>query len=96
MAKIVIHAGFHKTATTTVQRFFWHNRKAIWRKMGYPSPEKFEPIWRAAGGYSTHQNKAYLAKVYMRTRQFFNSRDIHEDRVFLCPQSAYRDICQAV
>lgn len=40
MRKLVIHAGTHKTGTTSIQRFFVHNRKALLeRGICYPNPK---------------------------------------------------------
>jgi hypothetical protein len=66
-APILIHAGFHKTGTSTVQKFLQHNRPALNPHMALGLKWKMKDILHAARGFSTWRDPVTLMKF---TRRF--------------------------
>ncbi len=58
MKKIVIHAGFHKTATTTVQNFFKQNAAAFKGKYFIPARSNFDVVNRTARSFAADPKSA--------------------------------------
>ncbi|KIN73999.1 sulfotransferase family protein [Sulfitobacter guttiformis] len=65
--KIVIHAGFHKTGTSTVQAFLRANRKALLPVLAVRLKGQMQELMSATRGYSTYGTDDALDKV---TRRF--------------------------
>ena len=47
--RIVIHAGFHKTGTTTVQRFLKENSETLWPLTAIGLRHRFPDLLHSAG-----------------------------------------------
>lgn len=63
---IVIHPGFHKTGTTTVQQTLRANRKALKPYAMLGLKWRFPDLIAASRGYSTYRDGFSLAKFSMR------------------------------
>jgi len=64
--RIVIHAGFHKTGTSTVQEVLRANRKALMPVLAIRLKGQMPELISAARGYSTHRTDDALDKVSRR------------------------------
>lgn len=64
--KIVIHAGFHKTGTSTVQAVLRTNRKALMPALAIRLKGQMQELMHATRGYSTHCTADALDKVSRR------------------------------
>ncbi len=78
--KIVIHAGFHKTGTTTVQQVLKKNAKLLWPHMAIGLRHRFEELLHAARDYSTWRDPLSLAKFSHRFDAFIQSLDLGPKR----------------
>ena len=61
--RIVIHAGFHKTGTTSVQAVLKRNRRELWPVMAIGLRDKFESTLRSARTYAEHRDTFSLHKA---------------------------------
>lgn len=61
--RIVIHAGFHKTGTTSVQAVLKRNRRELWPVMAIGLRDKFESTLRAARTYAEKRDTFSLHKA---------------------------------
>ncbi|WP_299566311.1 hypothetical protein [uncultured Sulfitobacter sp.] len=64
--RIVIHAGFHKTGTSTVQQVLRANRKALMPALALRLKGQMTELMHATRGYSTYGTDAALDKVGRR------------------------------
>ncbi|MCX7566725.1 hypothetical protein OS189_10270 [Sulfitobacter sp. F26169L] len=64
--KIVIHAGFHKTGTSTVQAVLRANRKALMPALAIRLKGQMKELVSATRGYSTYGTDDALDKVSRR------------------------------
>ncbi len=64
--KIVIHAGFHKTGTSTVQTVLRANRKALMPTLAIRLKGQMQELMHATRGYSTYGTTDALEKVSRR------------------------------
>jgi hypothetical protein len=64
--KIVIHAGFHKTGTSTVQAVLRANRKALMPVLAIRLKGQMQELMSATRGYSTYGTENALDKVSRR------------------------------
>ncbi|MEP1767941.1 MAG: hypothetical protein ABJJ53_15040 [Sulfitobacter sp.] len=64
--KIVIHAGFHKTGTSTVQAVLRANRKALMPAVAIRLKGQMQELISATRGYSTYGTEDALDKVSRR------------------------------
>lgn len=64
--KIVIHAGFHKTGTSTVQAVLRANRKALMPALAIRLKGQMPELIHATRGYSTYKTAEALDKVGRR------------------------------
>lgn len=64
--KIVIHAGFHKTGTSTVQAVLRANRKALMPALAIRLKGQMQELMHATRGYSTDGTADALDKVSRR------------------------------
>ncbi|KEJ90958.1 hypothetical protein [Sulfitobacter donghicola] len=64
--KIVIHAGFHKTGTSTVQAVLRANRKALMPALAIRLKGQMKELMHATRGYSTFGTEEDLDKVRRR------------------------------
>lgn len=78
--KIVIHAGFHKTGTTTVQQVLKKNAKLLWPHMAIGLRNRFGDLLHASRGYSTWRDPLTLAKFSHRFDAFIQGLDLGPKR----------------
>lgn len=64
--KIVIHAGFHKTGTSSVQALLRANRKALMPALAIRLKGQMQELMHATRGYSTFGSEDALDKVSRR------------------------------
>ncbi|WP_299413087.1 hypothetical protein [uncultured Sulfitobacter sp.] len=64
--KIVLHAGFHKTGTSTVQAVLRANRKALMPAVAIRLKGQMQELIHATRGYSTYGTDEALDKVSRR------------------------------
>ena len=64
--KIVIHAGFHKTGTSSVQAVLRANRKALMPSVAIRLKGQMQELMHATRGYSTYGTENALEKVRLR------------------------------
>ena len=64
--RIILHAGFHKTGTTTIQATLRENRAAIKRQVALRLRWHMKDIISASRGYSTDEDPLTLIKVQTR------------------------------
>lgn len=73
--RIVIHAGFHKTATSTTQQVLRGNRAALRPYLRSLLKWGMEDLLHAARGYSTWRDPLTLAKFRRRFRALMAAQD---------------------
>jgi len=64
--KIVLHAGFHKTGTSTVQAVLRANRKVLMPALAIRLKGQMQELMQATRGYSTYRTADALDKVSRR------------------------------
>lgn len=64
--KIMVHAGFHKTGTSTVQAVLRDNRKALMPVLAIRLKGQMRELISATRGYSTYRTDEALEKVSRR------------------------------
>jgi hypothetical protein len=81
--RIVVHAGFHKTGTTTVQQTLRQNARILWPVMALGLRPKLVPILQAARGYSTWRDPLSLMKFGDRVDHYLAGLNLSANRM-LC------------
>lgn len=71
--RIIIHAGFHKTGTTTLQATLRENRNALKKHIALRLRWHMKDIIAASRGYSTDQDPLTLMKVQSRFGAMMNA-----------------------
>ncbi|SEP63258.1 hypothetical protein [Thalassovita taeanensis] len=61
--RVLVHAGFHKTGTTTLQRTMQANRAVLSRQVNFLLPSDLDKIGHFAKRYSMKANEATLLKL---------------------------------
>jgi len=79
-SKIVIHAGFHKTGTTSVQQVLHKNAKLLWPHMAIALRHRFPELLHASRGYSTWRDPLTLAKFAHRFDAFIRALELGPKR----------------
>ncbi len=64
--RIILHAGFHKTGTSTIQSFLRENRVALKKQVALRLRWHMKDLCAAARGYSTDHDPLTLVKVQSR------------------------------
>ena len=80
MTKILIHAGFHKTGTSTVQRAIGVNRRALSQHIRPYLKDDFEAVVDAARVFSEKSKPGTLTHVLEEAKTFFEGLDIDDPR----------------
>ncbi|SHH97885.1 hypothetical protein [Marivita hallyeonensis] len=81
--KVVIHAGFHKTGTTSVQSMLRENAKALEPHVRIFLKEHFEELTTAARTFSIEPREKTLARVAKAAAAFFAGLDESDPRPIL-------------
>ena len=76
MIRAVVHAGFHKTATTSVQRFFQDNETVLSPFVRLGLNYKLRAVIEAARGYSRWREPLGLAQFEARLKAFLRERPL--------------------
>lgn len=63
MMRVFLHAGCHKTATTTAQGFLFHNRERIWPHAALILPQRAQPVTRAVHHYLDEPTSTGLVQI---------------------------------
>lgn len=74
--RIVVHAGFHKTGTTSAQAFLAENGPVLWPVMALGMRYKFPLLLAAARGYSTWRDPISLAKFRARLAAYLEDLNL--------------------
>lgn len=80
MPRLVVHAGFHKTGTTSVQAMLRENADRLAPHLRIFLKPDFEPLTRAARAFTLAPEAATLAGVSEKARAFFDSLDADDAR----------------
>jgi len=78
--RLLVHAGFHKTGTSSVQRFLRDNRKALAPEFRILLPRDVRPATEAARGYSLAQDPLELGLFTYEMAQLLTSLDPTDPR----------------
>ncbi len=78
--RIILHPGFHKTGTTTVQDFLHRNGSQIWPTTALGLDFKFPALLQAARGYSAWRDPFTLEKFARRLAGFLDALDLPPHR----------------
>ncbi|MHC0054258.1 hypothetical protein [Actibacterium sp. D379-3] len=81
--RVVIHAGFHKTGTTSIQATLRANGPVLWPVMALALRGKIQPVVSAARGYSTWRDPISLAKAGTRFGAFVRGLELSPRRQLL-------------
>ena len=63
MNRIVLHPGFHKTGTSSIQHFLWHNRAALDGDLSLALLRHMRPLVRATSRYSRTRDPVELVDL---------------------------------
>ena len=80
MTRIIVHAGFHKTGTTTVQDFFATNREHIWPHSAIVIQHRIRQPLEMALAYSTGGGQLALDEFRFRFSSFLKTLDLGKKR----------------
>ncbi len=80
MRRVIIHAGFHKTGTTTAQRFLMHNGKHIWPHHAIAIQHRIRDPLQFALAYSTGAGQIALDEFRSRFNAFLETLDLGTGR----------------
>lgn len=83
MRKFVVHAGFHKTATTTVQKTLEQHNDLIAPHIEYLDRKRLKPVRIAAQAYSSSLDPVDLSIFEMRVCELLMTLDEKDDRCLL-------------
>ena len=86
MQQIVVHAGFHKTGTTTIQSFLQANGKHLWPHMALVLPARINEITKIATMHSVMRDPLSRDEFHYRLVTFLRTLDIGKKR-HLCISS---------
>ncbi|MGB4111827.1 MAG: hypothetical protein WBK15_02155 [Yoonia sp.] len=80
MQQIVVHAGFHKTGTTTIQSFLMENGKHLWPHMALVMPARISEVTKFATMHSVIGGPISRDEFHFRMVEFLRSLDIGKKR----------------
>ncbi len=83
MTRIVIHAGFHKTGTSSVQSLLHVNRDVLSDSLRVCLKPDFEPLTEAARAFSADPGPMGLADMTDAAQRFFATLDPDDPRPVL-------------
>lgn len=83
MKQILVHAGFHKTGTTSVQKMLVHNRKTLRRKLQIFTRRNMVGPCEAARAYSIRRTEADLMAFCSELAASFAKIDPTDPRAVL-------------
>ncbi len=77
---LIIHAGFHKTGTTSLQRTLRDNRDALKQHCNIHLKWKIRDLIHATRSYSTYRDPLTLAKVSRRADDYWKAQPTFKSR----------------
>ncbi|MCP4820473.1 MAG: hypothetical protein GY883_14870 [Shimia sp.] len=80
MTKILVHSGFHKTGTTSVQKMLVHNRARLERHIRFLTRPTMIGACEAARAYSASRHPADLTEFASEIAAVFEDIDQDDDR----------------
>ncbi len=80
MTRIIVHAGFHKTGTTSVQHFLLENGPHIWPSCAIVNQHRIEDVLRFALAYSTGYGPLALDEFKFRFADFLRGLNLGKKR----------------
>lgn len=80
MTRIVIHAGFHKTGTTSVQSLIHANRRRLGRRLRCYLKPDFIALTEAARSFSVDPDAMRLTELTEAAQAFFDTLDPEDPR----------------
>ncbi len=78
--RIVVHGGFHKTGTTSIQSFLTANGKHLWPHMALVMPARINDITKIATMHSVIRDPLSLDEYQFRMTTFLRTLDIGKKR----------------
>lgn len=90
MVRMLIHAGFHKTGTTSVQKMLAQNKKALYRESHVFLRRHIKPVCEAARTFSASRQKQDLLLFSYELSSFLEGLNDRLDRN-ICISS--EDLC---
>lgn len=82
-ARIVIHAGFHKTGTTSVQSQIYANKRILERQIRCYLKPDFEELTTAARAFSVDPSPETMLDIADAANDFFDTLSIEDPRGIL-------------
>lgn len=83
MRQILLHPGFHKTGTSSMQHFLWANRDALEPYFEVRLMRHFKPVVRLAGMFSRRKNPLQLLDMVPLLDECFAELPLRCDRDLL-------------
>ena len=80
MRPIIIHAGFHKTGTTTAQRFLMENGAHIWPSYAIATQHRIKEPLKMALAYSTGAGQLALDEFRFQLTDFLKTLNLGANR----------------
>ncbi|KAA8616274.1 hypothetical protein [Salipiger aestuarii] len=90
MTRVVVHAGFHKTGTSTVQHALAQNRDALAPHLRIHLREDFDPLTASARSWSVTRSDKHFAAIGRNALRFFRSIGREDTRPVLMSSE---DLC---
>ena len=86
MTRILLHPGFHKTGTSSIQHFLWTNRQTLAPHLGIVLLRHLKPVVRMSCRFSRFQNPIDLIDLVPALDQALVEAAIapHQDIVISC------------
>lgn len=83
MRQILLHPGFHKTGTSSMQHYLWLNREALSPFFDLRLMRHFKPVVRLAGTYARSKNPLHLLDMVGLLDAAFTEFPVRDDRDLL-------------
>lgn len=80
MRHILLHPGFHKTGTSSMQHFLWLNRKTLAPFFDLRMLRHLKPVVRLTGTYTRSKNALHLLDMVGLLDAAFGEFPVHNDR----------------
>ncbi|MBY6046086.1 hypothetical protein [Vannielia litorea] len=81
--RVVVHMGFHKTGTTSAQRFLRRSGKHLWPVMALGLRQQLEPVLFATRAFSTWRDPLSLEKLRLRFTAYLDGLELGRKRDLL-------------
>lgn len=88
MQQILLHPGFHRTGTSSMQHFLWVNRDLLAPYVTVRLTRHFKPLAQLCTRYAAHQNPLDLTDLIGALDQGFAEYPVQRDRNLLISSEA--------